>query len=456
MKLSNLMAVSPIDGRYFKETFLLQKIFSEYAFFKFKIKVEISWLKKLSTITEIKELPLFDKITIKKLNEIYKKFDKKDAFQIKEIEKETNHDTKAIEYFLKRKILKIKNLNFISEFIHFSCTSEDINNLAYALMLKKFIKVSLLPSWKKIISLLKELSFLYKNIPMLSRTHGQPATPTTMGKEIANFIFRLSRQLKKIKTVEILGKINGTVGNYNANLIAYPNVDWCKISREFVTELGIKWNPYTTQIEPHDYIAELFNCIAIFNLILINFSKDVWGYISIGYFSQKKLIKEIGSSIMPHKINPINFENAEGNLGLSNAIINFIGEKLPISRWQRDLSDSTILRNLGVGLGYSVIAYSSIQKGIKKISINKKKIKKDLNNHWEILTEAIQTVMRRFSIKDSYEKLKEEIKKNKINSENISKFIDNLSIPKEEKERLKRLTPSNYIGLSVELTNRIL
>ncbi|WP_343153120.1 adenylosuccinate lyase [Buchnera aphidicola] len=456
MKLSNLMAISPIDGRYFKETFFLKEIFSEYAFLKFKIKVEINWLIKLSTITEIKELPSFDLITIKNLNKIYKEFDKKDAYQIKEIEKKINHDTKAIEYFLKKKISKIKNLNFISEFIHFSCTSEDINNLSYALMLKKFIKMSLIPHWKKIISLLKKLSFLYKSVPMLSRTHGQPATPTTMGKEIANFIFRLSRQFKKIKKIEILGKINGTVGNYNANLIAYPEVDWVKISREFVTELGITWNPYTTQIEPHDYITELFNCISIFNLILIDFSKDIWGYISIGYFSQKKILKEIGSSIMPHKINPINFENAEGNLGLSNAMINFIGQKLPISRWQRDLSDSTVLRNLGVGLGYSVIAYFSIEKGIEKISINEKKITKDLNNHWEILTEAIQTVMRRFSIKNSYEKLKEEIKKNKINSENILNFIDNLSIPKKEKIRLKKLTPSNYIGLSVELTNRIL
>ncbi|WP_343153930.1 adenylosuccinate lyase [Buchnera aphidicola (Mindarus keteleerifoliae)] len=455
MKLNDLMAISPIDGRYCKQTLLLKEIFSEYAFLKFRVKVEINWLKKLSSINELKELPLFDKKTTEILNEIYEKFNKEDAYQIKKIEKKIKHDTKAIEYFLKKKISKIKKLDSIIEFIHFSCTSEDINNLSYALMLKTFIKISLLPNWEKIISLLKKLSFSSKNQVMLSRTHGQPATPTTMGKEIANFIFRLNRQLNQIKKIEILGKMNGTVGNYNANLVAYPNIDWIKVSREFVNQLGIEWNPYTTQIEPHDYISELFSCISRFNLILIDLARDIWGYISLGYFSQKKILKEIGSSIMPYKINPINFENAEGNLGLSNAIMNFIGEKLPVSRWQRDLSDSTVLRNLGVALGYSIVSYTSIQTGIQKIKINKKVVEKDLNNHWEILTEAMQTILRRYGIKNSYEKLKKEIEKNKINSKNIIYIIEKLPIPEKEKNKLKTLTPNKYVGLSIELNDRI-
>ncbi|MDE5285287.1 MAG: adenylosuccinate lyase, partial [Buchnera aphidicola] len=371
------------------------------------------------------------------IDNIHKKFNIQDALHIKNLEKKTNHDVKAIEYFLKEKFSISKNLLKLSEFLHFACTSDDINNLAYALMLKDARKKIILPLWKSLINVLKNITLKYKNIPMLSLTHGQPATPSTIGKEIVNFYYRMYRQLCKLNNIEILGKINGTTGNYNAHLAAYPNVNWHKISEEFIQSLDISWNPITTQIEPHDYIAEFLSCISLFNTILIDFNRDMWGYISRNYFNQKTVTHEIGSSIMPHKINPIDFEKSEGNLGLSNALMNHMIQKLPISRWQRDLSDSTVLRNLGVSIAYSVIAYRSTLLGINKLKINKTQLLQDLNNNWSILSEPIQTVMRCYGIENAYEKLKILTRGKEINKHIIHNFIDTLIVPKIVKKRLK-------------------
>lgn len=372
MELSALTAVSPVDGRYGSKTIALREIFSEYGLLKYRTIVEIRWLQKLAATAEIAEVPAFSAEANQFLDDLAANFSEADALRIKEIERTTNHDVKAVEYFLKEKVADVPELHAVNEFFHFACTSEDINNTSHALMLKEARETVILPEIRNLIDAIKALAVEYRDIPLLSRTHGQPASPSTMGKEMANVAYRMARQYKQIENVEILAKINGAVGNYNAHLSAYPELDWHKFSEEFITEsLGVTWNPYTTQIEPHDYIAELFDAVARFNTILIDFDRDVWGYIALGHFKQKTIAGEIGSSTMPHKVNPIDFENSEGNLGLANAVFGHLAQKLPISRWQRDLTDSTVLRNLGVGVGYAIIAYTSTLKGISKLEVNR-------------------------------------------------------------------------------------
>lgn len=455
MKLSNLTALSPIDGRYCKTVDILRPIFSEFGLLRYRTKIEIRWLQQLALHPKIKEIPNFSNNANSFLENIISNFNEDDANKIKKIEKNTKHDIKAVEYFLRNKLSESSELEKILEFIHFACTSEDINNLSYALMLKHSKNKILLPIWKKIINSIKEMSFLYKDIPLLSRTHGQPASPTTMGKEFANIAYRMQRQYTQFKYIKILGKFNGAVGNYNAHLVSYPQINWHLFSKKFVNSFGITWNPFTTQIEPHDYIAELFHCIIRFNTILIDFSRDIWGYIALNHFKQKIIKNEIGSSTMPHKINPIDFENSEGNLGLSNSLLNYLSNKLPISRWQRDLSDSTVLRNLGVGIGYSLIAYKSLFTGLGKIKINQKNLFCELQDHWEILSEAIQTVMRKYKIKNSYEKIKTLTHGNSVTQKDIVNFINNLNLPKLEKDRLKKMTPLNYLGYASILVKKL-
>lgn len=455
MELSALTSLSPIDGRYSDKIQELRPIFSEYGLLKYRVQVEIRWLQKLSACEAIKEVLAFDEQTNHLLNSIIANFSEEDAQRIKDIEKTTNHDVKAVEYFLKEKIEGNQTLEAVSEFIHFACTSEDINNLSYALMLKTAREEIIEPYWTKLIDELKIKAALYQSIPLLSRTHGQPATPSTIGKEFANVVYRLQRQLKQLKAVEILGKINGATGNYNAHMVAYPEIDWHQFSEQFVTSLGLIWNPYTTQIEPHDYIAEFFDCIARFNTIIIDLDRDIWGYIALNHFKQKTVAGEIGSSTMPHKVNPIDFENSEGNLGLANAIMQHLASKLPISRWQRDLTDSTVLRNLGVGLGYSLIAYQSTLKGLNKLEVNQAHLLAELDYNWEVLAEPIQTVMRRYGIEKPYEKLKELTRGKRVDALGMQQFIDTLPLPEYEKRRLKQLTPANYIGYAKEMVNKI-
>lgn len=455
MELSALTSLSPIDGRYSDKIQELRPIFSEYGLLKYRVEVEIRWLQKLSACEAIKEVLTFDEQTNHLLNSIIANFSEEDAQRIKDIEKTTNHDVKAVEYFLKEKIEGNQTLEAVSEFIHFACTSEDINNLSYALMLKTAREEIIEPYWTKLIDELKIKAALYQSIPLLSRTHGQPATPSTIGKEFANVVYRLQRQLKQLKAVEILGKINGATGNYNAHMVAYPEIDWHQFSEQFVTSLGLIWNPYTTQIEPHDYIAEFFDCIARFNTIIIDLDRDIWGYIALNHFKQKTVAGEIGSSTMPHKVNPIDFENSEGNLGLANAIMQHLASKLPISRWQRDLTDSTVLRNLGVGLGYSLIAYQSTLKGLNKLEVNQAHLLAELDYNWEVLAEPIQTVMRRYGIEKPYEKLKELTRGKRVDALGMQQFIDTLPLPEYEKRRLKQLTPANYIGYAEEMVNKI-
>ncbi|XRX42414.1 MAG: adenylosuccinate lyase [Buchnera aphidicola (Eriosoma harunire)] len=451
-----LSTISPIDGRYHNQTKDLKVIFSEYSFLKFRLKIEILWFKKLTTIPQISALSNCDAFVDKCLDSIENNFSIQDALLIKELEKRNNHDVKSVEFFLKDIIKKKINYDINLEFIHFACTSDDINNLSYALMLKETKNKIILMYWEKIINVIEKMVIKYQNIPMLSRTHGQAASPTTMGKEMLNFLYRLSRQLSILKKIQICGKMNGTVGNFNAHCVAYPNINWLDISHEFVRDLGLYWNPVTTQIEPHDYISELLDTIIRFNNILLDLNRDLWGYISINYFSQKVNQQEVGSSIMPHKINPIDFENSEGNLGISNAIMKHISSKLLISRWQRDLSDSTVLRNLGVAISYSVIAYQSTILGLNKIKLNTSILLEDLNNHWEILSEPIQTVMRKYNIINSYDILKKYVRGRVINKQLITDFIDHLSIPEEEKIKLKQLTPQNYLGYSSDFINKFL
>ncbi|QJC29715.1 adenylosuccinate lyase [Enterobacteriaceae endosymbiont of Plateumaris pusilla] len=452
MKLFHLNALSPLDGRYHNDLVFLKNIFSEYSLMKFRLEIEISWLKFLSKNTKINEISKFSIEETKFLNEIISNFNEFDALKIKKIEYDINHDVKAIEYFLKNKIKKHHSLKKISEFVHFACTSEDINNLSYAIMLN-ISKNNLLSIWINVMSTIKKLSLKYNNIAMLSHTHGQPATPSTIGKEMINYVYRMKLQINKFKKINILGKINGAVGNYNAHKIAYPNIDWHKLSKTFVESLEITWNPYTTQIEPHDYIAEIFHCIIRFNNILIDFNRDIWGYISLKYFNQKFYKKHIGSSTMPHKINPILFEKSEGNLGMSNAIMQHMANKLPISRWQRDLTDSTVMRNIGVAIGYSIVSYTSTIKGIKQLKINKNFLKQELEENWQVIGEAIQTIMKKYNIKNAYEKIKELTRGKNISSQNIHDFINKLNIPNKEKLFLKNITPNNYIGYAIELTN---
>jgi len=446
MELNALTAISPIDGRYGSKTKSLRGIFSEFGLIKWRVHVEIRWLEKLSAHPSIREVQELSTTAQRYLNDFLAGFSLADAQRIKDIERTTNHDVKAIEYFIKEKFADNDELDQISEFVHFACTSEDINNLSHALMLKEGRDSVVLPQMEQIVSTLKKLATDLAAQPMLARTHGQTASPTTVGKELANVAYRLQRQLDQIRAVPLLGKINGAVGNYNAHLSAYPAIDWQANANDFVESLGLQWNPYTTQIEPHDYIAELFDAIARFNTILIDLNRDLWGYISLAYFKQRTVEGEIGSSTMPHKVNPIDFENSEGNLGIANALLQHLASKLPISRWQRDLTDSTVLRNLGVGLGHSVIAYEACLKGLSKLQINAAALNTDLDNAWEVLAEPIQTVMRRYGIPEPYEKLKALTRGKAITAETLREFVQSLELPADAKSALLQLTPATYTG----------
>ena len=454
MELSALTAVSPVDGRYGSKTADLRDVFSEYGLIRFRVEVEVRWLQKLAAHPEITEVPPLSAEANSLLNSIVDNFGPEDAQAVKNIERTTNHDVKAVEYFIKDKFKDNAELMAINEFVHFACTSEDINNLSHGLMLKNGLAV-VLPQMQQVADEIAQMGREFAAQPMLSRTHGQTASPTTVGKEMANVAYRMQRQIKQLESVELLGKINGAVGNYNAHISAYPDVDWEANAKDFIESLGLSWNPYTTQIEPHDYIAELFDTVCRFNTILIDFDRDVWGYISQAYFKQKTIAGEVGSSTMPHKVNPIDFENSEGNLGIANAIMGHLAQKLPISRWQRDLTDSTVLRNMGVGFGYSMIAYQSSLKGISKLELNPAQLDNDLENAWEVLAEPIQTVMRRYAIEEPYEKLKALTRGQDMNKETIMAFVDTLDMPEEAKQALKELTPHSYIGNAVAQAKKI-
>jgi adenylosuccinate lyase len=455
MQLSELTAISPVDGRYGSKTSDYQPIFSEYGLIRHRVLVEVRWLQALAKDTDINEVPALSEHASNILNDIAEKFTVEDAQRIKNIERTTNHDVKAVEYFLKEKIEGNKELKAVSEFIHFACTSEDINNLSHALMLTEGRNQVLLSQMDEVIGNIKKLALELAEQPMLCRTHGQPASPSTMGKELANVVYRLQKQRAHVAGVEILGKINGAVGNYNAHLSAYPEKDWPAFAQNFIESLGITFNPYTIQIEPHDYMAELFDAISRFNTILIDISRDIWSYISIGYFKQKTVAGEIGSSTMPHKVNPIDFENAEGNLGIANALFGHLAMKLPISRWQRDLTDSTVLRTLGMGFAHSSIAYQSALRGLSKLEINPAELEKDLDSNWEVLAEPIQTVMRRYGIEKPYEKLKELTRGKSVDQKIMQDFVNNLDMPQEGKDLLINMTPMNYIGNAIEQTKNI-
>jgi adenylosuccinate lyase len=455
MELSALTAISPVDGRYGNKVSVFRNIFSEYGLIRNRVTVEIRWLQKLAGHPQITEVPDFSAEASTFLNEIVSGFSLADAERIKAIESTTNHDVKAVEYFIKEKIEQIPELHAVTEFVHFACTSEDINNLSHALMLREGLDNGLLPAMNRIADQLAGLSHEHAAQPMLSRTHGQTASPSTVGKEFANVVHRLRRQIKQIGAIELMGKINGAVGNYNAHLSAYPSVDWAAFAREFIHSLGLDWNPYTTQIEPHDYIAELYDAVARFNTILIDLDRDIWGYISLGYFKQKTVAGEVGSSTMPHKVNPIDFENSEGNLGIANALLSHLSAKLPISRWQRDLTDSTVLRNLGVGFAHSLIAYEATIKGLSKLELNAAKLNDDLNHAWEVLAEPIQTVMRRYHIEKPYEKLKDLTRGKAMTPELIKAFVESLDIPDSAKQELMELTPGTYTGNAADQARSI-
>lgn len=446
LTLSELTAISPVDGRYGSKTADLRQHVSEFGLIYQRVLVEIRWLQKLATIADIVEVPELSSSANAALEAIITNFSEADAARVKEIERTTNHDVKAVEYFLKEKVADHAELAAVSEFIHFACTSEDINNLSHGLMLTAAHEQVVKPYLQQILSALVSHAQSYQSIPMMARTHGQPATPTTMGKEFANVAVRLDRQISALNQVQFLGKINGAVGNYNAHLAAYPQVDWHQVAEEFVTSLGLTWNPYTTQIEPHDYIAEWFDALCRINTILIDLDRDMWGYIALNHFKQKTIEGEVGSSTMPHKVNPIDFENSEGNLGIANAVLGHLAAKLPISRWQRDLTDSTVLRNLGVGLGYAVIAYQATLKGLSKLEVNEANLRNELDQNWELLAEPVQTVMRRYGIEKPYEKLKELTRGKRVTAEDLARFIDNLELTETVKAELKQLTPANYIG----------
>ncbi len=446
MELSSLTAVSPIDGRYASKTQSLRAYFSEFGLIRYRVAVEVRWLQCLANHPKIAEVPSLDQSAHALLESMIDGFSENDAQQVKSIERTTNHDVKAVEYFIKQRFVGTSSLEAASEFVHFGCTSEDINNTSHALMLRDSREKVLLPIVQQIVDRLTAMAIEHAAVPMMSRTHGQTASPTTVGKELANVVYRLQRQIKQIRSVPILAKFNGAVGNYNAHLSAYPDLDWQSNAEQFVKSLGLDWNPYTTQIEPHDYIAELFDGFVRLNTILIDFARDIWGYISLGYFKQKTIAGEVGSSTMPHKVNPIDFENAEGNFGLANAMFTHIAQKLPISRWQRDLTDSTVLRNMGVGFGYSLIAYESLLRGIGKLELNRDRLNQDLVQAWEVLAEPVQTVMRRYNIPQPYEKLKELTRGQGITQERLREFILALDLPDDAKQSLLELTPSTYIG----------
>jgi adenylosuccinate lyase len=456
MSSSFLTALSPLDGRYHSKVAGLRPYFSEFALIRYRVQLEIEWLKALINAPDIAEATPFSQDTIALLDSLPANFSEVDGEAVKHIEARTNHDVKAVEYWLRDRLAKNAEVAKVTQFIHFACTSEDINNLSHGLMLVHSRDRVMLPALEKIISKLIQMARELADTPMLARTHGQPATPTTAGKELANFVHRLQRGYEQLATVPILGKINGAVGNYNAHLAAYPNFDWEKFARNFVDNLGLQFNPYTTQIEPHDAMAELFDAYARINTILLDLNRDMWGYISLAYFKQKAKGDEVGSSTMPHKVNPIDFENSEGNLGIANALLRHFSEKLPVSRWQRDLTDSTVLRNMGVALGHTLLAYDSCSKGLDKLEVSRERLAADLTDAWEVLAEPIQTVMRRHGVPDSYEQLKELTRgKGGITKEALHKFIDHLALPEAEKKRLRDMTPQNYLGAAVALTRKI-
>lgn len=455
MELSYLTAISPVDGRYGARLDALREIFSEYGLIKYRVQVEVAWLKMLANHPGIPEVPKLSDEAIAHLDQLVNNFTVEMAEQVKDIERTTNHDVKAVEYFIKQHLKKHPELEKIKEFVHFACTSEDINNLSYALMLKEAREKVLVPQMDQLVDALADQAEAMANIPMLSRTHGQPASPTTVGKEFANVAYRLARQAKQLRDVQIMGKINGAVGNYNAHLSAYPDINWYELSEQFVRSLGLAWNPYTIQIEPHDWIAEYFHVMIRYNTILIDFDRDVWGYISLGFFKQKTVAGEVGSSTMPHKVNPIDFENSEGNLGVANALFDHLAQKLPISRWQRDLTDSTVLRNLGVGVAHTVIALQATMKGLGKLEVNEQRLLDDLHENWEVLAEPIQTVMRRYGIEQPYEKLKELTRGRRVSKEIMQAFVDGLELPEEAKQRLREMTPASYIGNAAQQAQAI-
>lgn len=454
MNHSNLTAISPIDGRYADKVNTLRPIFSEYGLIRYRVQVEVRWLQALAKHALIKEVASFSEEAEQILNAIVTDFSEADAQRVKTIEKTTNHDVKAVEYLLKEKISGCPELEKVSEFIHFACTSEDINNLSYALMLSEG-RTILLEQMSECINAIKAIAKDTANQPMLSRTHGQSATPTTVGKEFANIAARMQRQHTQLAAVAVLGKINGAVGNYNAHDVAYPDVDWPQFAKDFVESLGLTFNPYTIQIEPHDYIAEFFHALARFNTVLLDFDRDIWAYISLGYFKQKTIAGEVGSSTMPHKVNPIDFENSEGNLGIANALFGFLADKLPVSRWQRDLTDSTVLRNIGVGIAHTSIAIQATLKGMSKLQLNAEAIEADLDTNWEVLAEPIQTVMRRYGIEKPYEKLKELTRGQRLTPAQMHAFIETLAIPLEAKTALLALTPQSYTGYAKDLAQSI-
>lgn len=454
LDLSPTTALTPLDGRYGLKLMPLRAIFSEFGLIRFRVLVEVRWLQALAAERKIAEVPAFSEETNARLEALVTNFSVADAERVKEIETTTNHDVKAVEYFLKEKSAAFTEVARVAEFFHFACTSEDINNLAYSLMLREARALVVAPQLNALVDAIRGLSGEYADLSMLARTHGQPASPTTLGKEMHNVVARLERQLEQINSVQLLGKINGATGNYNAHVVAYPELDWRKFSKEFVESLGLSWNPLTTQIEPHDYMAELFQAVGRFNTILLDFNRDIWSYISIGYFKQKLVAGEVGSSTMPHKVNPIDFENSEGNLGLANAILEHLALKLPVSRWQRDLTDSTVLRNIGVGFGYTLLACGATLKGLGKLAVNETAIAADLDANWAVLGEAIQTVMRRYGISEPYEKLKALTRGNdQVDQASLAAFIDTLELPSEIKLKLKALTPENYIGLAASMAN---
>jgi adenylosuccinate lyase len=454
--LTELTALSPLDGRYAGKTAALRPIFSEFGLIRFRVLVEIRWLLALASEPAIAEVPAFSPEAQARLEELATRFSEADAAQIKSIEATTNHDVKAVEYFLKERTADVEQIHAAREFFHFACTSEDINNLAYALMLAEAREKVILPYLDKLIDTVAAMAQAHAGQPMLARTHGQPASPTTVGKELANTAYRLQRQRNQAARTVVLGKINGAVGNYNAHLAAYPDFDWPTFARRFVESLGLQWNPYTTQIEPHDSMAEVFDALARFNTILLDFNRDVWSYISLGYFKQRAVAGEVGSSTMPHKVNPIDFENSEGNLGLANALLGHLASKLPVSRWQRDLSDSTVLRNIGVALGYAVLAYQSCLRGLGKLDVNRPRLAQDLDENWEVLAEAIQTVMRRYGIPEPYEKLKALTRgKAGITQSSLHDFIEGLEMPAQAKQALLDLTPATYTGNAADQAEAI-
>lgn len=454
--INPLSALSPLDGRYAATTDPLRPIFSEYGLMKARVRVELEWLKALAAEPKIGEVAPFSDGTLAEIDSVINDFSLDNAAEVKAIEATTNHDVKAIEYWLKQRFAHNAEVHAANEFIHFACTSEDINNLSHALMLRQARDEVLLPQLREIAAKLQQMAHALAAVPMMSRTHGQPATPTTMGKEIANVLARLQRQIQQLAAQEFLGKINGAVGNYNAHLVAYPDVDWEQHCKKFVEKsLGLTFNPYTIQIEPHDYMAELFQTVSRINTILIDFNRDIWGYISMGYFKQKVKAGEVGSSTMPHKVNPIDFENSEGNLGMANAVLGFLAEKLPVSRWQRDLTDSTVLRNMGVGAGYALLGWAAHLRGLNKLEANPAAMLADLNATWELLAEPIQTVMRRYAVPQAYEQLKALTRgKDGITPETLRQFINGLAIPDGAKAELLALTPDAYIGKAVELAQR--